>query len=283
MGESLHPRNLRHLRVSELHTRLESLPAVDLALLRALARDSRRSVRTLAARLRARQARIAREAARLEALFTVEREHRALGHTIIAGVDEAGVAPLAGPVVAAAVVLPPEARLPRLNDSKQVTAEIRAILYEEITRVAIAVSIGQASVEEIDQLNVLQATRRAHKRAIEGLPLRPHLVLIDGRFAAEAPVVQLAIIDGDATCASIAAASIVAKVTRDRLMDQLAARYPGYGFMRNKGYGTRAHLDAIRRLGITPVHRRSFFPVKGWQEKLPIGLPRRATAQGRPE
>ncbi len=262
MSESLRPRDLRLLTISELHVRLKALATVDDRLLHALARDPRQGVRLLAVRMRTRQARLTREASRLEALFAVEREHRALGYECIAGVDEAGVAPLAGPVVAAAVVFPETTRLPQLNDSKQLTPEVRAHLYEKILRVAAAVSIGQASVEEIDRLNVLQATRLAHKRAIEGLPLRPHLVLIDGRFAAEVPIVQLAIVDGDATCAAIAAASIVAKVTRDRLMAQLANQFPEYGFGRNKGYGTRAHLEAMRRFGITPVHRRSFFPVR---------------------
>ncbi len=271
MSESLRPRDLRHLTVNELRARLDSLPSIGDPVVRALAKDPRQGVRVLGARVRARQARVTHEAARLEALGGLEREHRALGYGLIAGVDEAGVAPLAGPVVAAAVILPPDVQLPQLNDSKQLTPETRERLYVAITQVATAVGIAQASVEEIDRLNILQATRLAHKRAIEGLGVRPHLVLIDGRFAADVPVVQLAIIDGDATCASIAAASIVAKVTRDHLMADLAARFPGYGFAQNKGYGTRAHIEVLRRLGLTPIHRRSFFPLKAAQEPLAIG------------
>lgn len=271
MTEFPRPRDIPHLFVAELASCLTSLQAVDAPLLRALRRDPRHGVQLLATRLRARQARFARETARVEALFAVEREHRAQGFRTIAGVDEAGVAPLAGPVVAAAVILPPQARLPHLNDSKRLAPPRRAVLYQTITHEAVAVSVGMASVEEIDRFNILQATRLAHRRAILGLPMRPDLVLIDGRYPAEVPVAQLVIVDGDATCASVAAASVVAKVTRDRLMDELAARYPQYGLARNKGYGTRAHLDAISRFGITPLHRRSFSPVAGLQETSLIG------------
>jgi ribonuclease HII len=214
-----------------------------------------------------------REAARLESLFTVEAEYRMLGYQRIAGVDEVGVAPLAGPVVAAAVMLPFPFHLPELNDSKQLTAEQREVMYDAIVHEALAISIGEASVEEIDQLNILQATRLAHKRAIEGLNQRPDLVLIDGRFAAAVPIPQLVVVDGDARCAVIAAASIVAKVTRDRLMTQLDDQYPQYGFARHKGYGTRAHVKAIRQFGITCLHRRSFARLRSVQELLAIESP----------
>lgn len=273
MSESLRPRDLRQLTVRELSERLAQLPEVEDRVLQRLAKDARSGVRRLAGRIRARQRVVAQEAARLDGLFVLEREHRALGYEHIAGVDEAGVAPLAGPVVAAAVILPPNAHLPSLNDSKQVPAEMRESLFDTITRVAVAVAVAEASVEEIDRLNILQATRLAHKRALEGLDVRPHLVLIDGLFPADVPFVQLPIIDGDATCASVAAASIVAKVTRDRLMVEFARRFPDYGFARNKGYGTRAHFDALRRFGMTVLHRRSFFPLKEQQGHLAIGSP----------
>lgn len=269
MGHPLRPRDLQDLTVRELRVRLEKRAPRDAALLRALLRDPRQGVRALGAIWRARQARIAREAARLEGLCALEAEYRRLGYALIAGVDEVGVAPLAGPVLAAAVVLPRKARIPRLDDSKRLTPDVRTMLYAEIVRVATAISIGQSSVDEIDVLNILQATRLAHKRAIEGLPDRPHLVLIDGRYAADVPITQLVVVDGDANCASIAAASIVAKVTRDRLMAELGDRYPQYGFARHKGYGTRAHYQAIRRFGLTPEHRRAF--VQAAQELLPIG------------
>ncbi len=265
--------NVRGLSIAELSVRLAALSEVDASLLRALVRDPRRGVRGLASRVQARQRRMAREAARLAALFAVERDHRAQGFTAIAGVDEVGVAPLAGPVVAAAVILPAEIHLPRLDDSKRLTPQQRATLHEQITAAAVAFHIGVAAVEEIDRLNILQATRLAHRRAILGLTVRPRLVLIDGRYPADVPVAQLVIVDGDATCASIAAASVVAKVTRDRMMVELARQYPEYGFERHKGYGTKEHLAAIRRYGITPVHRRTFVPVRASQQPLIVAGP----------
>jgi len=267
----LRPRDIRSLSVIELTVQLRTVEVVDTSLLRALSRDKRTGVRALAALHRKRLARIEREAARLDGLCTIEAEQRAEGFPAIAGVDEAGVAPLAGPVVAAAVVLPEDLRLPHLDDSKRLSPAQRDILYEEIRGRALAVGVGRAEIGEIDRLNILQATRLAHRRAILGLPLRPHLVLIDGRYAADVPLPQLVIVDGDATCASIAAASIIAKVTRDRLMVDLARQFPEYGFDVHKGYGTRAHYEAIRRFGITPAHRRSFLPASGQQQALAIG------------
>ncbi len=273
MANRLRLRVLQDLPVYQIRAELERRDRVHPIILRALQKDPRTGVRGLVMQWRARQMRRAREAARLESLFTVEAEYRTLGYQRIAGVDEVGVAPLAGPVIAAAVVLPLAFHLPELNDSKQLTAEQRETMYEVITREALAISIGEASVEEIDRLNVLQATRLAHKRAIEGLRQRPDLVLIDGRFAASVPIPQLVLVDGDARCAAIAAASIVAKVTRDRLMTKLANQYPQYGFARHKGYGTRAHVEAIRQFGITGVHRRSFARLRAVQELLAIELP----------
>lgn len=271
MATRLRPADVRALSIADLTLHLHALSAVGEPLLRALARDDRAGARAMAARYRRRASRQAAETVRLRELYRLEGDLRAQGFTMVAGVDEAGVAPLAGPVVAAAVVLPPEGRLKRLDDSKRLSPAQREILYDVILRDAAAVGVGTAAVEEIDALNILQATRLAHRRAILSLPQRPHLVLIDGRHPADVPVPQLVIVDGDATCAAVAAASIVAKVTRDRLMAALAARYPQYGFDAHKGYGTRAHAEAIRRFGITPAHRRSFLPVRGAQERLPIG------------
>lgn len=271
MASVLRRKEIRALSVAEVVLQVGALAVIDEPLLRVLARDERAGVRALAVRYRRQRARAAQEEARLDGLRTIEDEHRAAGFSIIAGVDEAGVAPLAGPVVAAAVILPSDVRLPHLNDSKQLTAEQRDVLYAEIMRTATAVSVGRGEVEEIDRINILQATRLSHRRAILGLPVRPHLVLIDGRIPADVPVPQLVIVDGDATCASIAAASIVAKVTRDRLMALLAQQYPGFGFEVHKGYSTRAHRAAIARQGIAPVHRRSFLTVRGQQQTLAIG------------
>lgn len=268
---ALRPRDIRALSVIELTLRLSTVEVFDPRLLRALSRDERAGVRALAARQRRKLDRIEQEAARLDGLRTIEAEQRAQGFLAIAGVDEVGVAPLAGPVIAAAVVLPEDLRLPHLDDSKRLTPAQRDVLYEKILPRALAVGIGRADVWEIDRFNILQATRLAHRRAILGLPLRPQLVLIDGRYAADVPLPQLVIVDGDATCASIAAASIIAKVTRDRLMVEMAREFPEYGFDVHKGYGTRAHYEAIRRFGITPAHRRSFLPARGQQQALLIG------------
>jgi ribonuclease HII len=265
--------NLRTCTVAQIHRLVGGDSPVDPHLLRALARDPRAGVRRLGQRLRARQARQARQALRWEALTAVEQQYRRLGFASIAGVDEAGVAPLAGPVVAAAVILPPGIRWPDLDDSKRLPPARRDDLYARIVATATAVAIGQATVEEIDRLNILQATRLAHRRAVEGLGVRPHLVLLDGRYPADLPVPQVALVDGDATCACIAAASVVAKVTRDRLMRELDVAYPQYGFARHKGYPTREHLEALWRWGPSPVHRRSFASAWERQQMLEAAAP----------
>ncbi len=209
-----------------------------------------------------------RERQRLESLFAVERARRAEGYVRIAGVDEAGVGPLAGPVVAAAVILPGEELLAGLNDSKTLRPEERIRLYEAILASGARVGIGLADVAEIDRVNILQATRLAWRRAVAQLAPRPDFLLIDGRYRTGLALPQTAIVDGDAQCASIAAASIVAKVTRDRVMRDLDARYPEFGFALHKGYATPAHLAAIRRYGFSPVHRRSFLPMRLFQQEL---------------
>lgn len=179
----------------------------------------------------------------------------------VAGVDEVGRGPLAGPVVAAAVILDPLCPLPGLRDSKTLSALQRERLAGEIRAGALALSIGMAAVEEVDALNVLQATLLAMQRAVGGLVLTPELVLVDGNQVPALSCPARAVIRGDASVPSIAAASIVAKVTRDALMCELDRACPGYGFARHKGYPTAAHLEALRRLGVSAVHRRSFGPV----------------------
>jgi len=181
----------------------------------------------------------------------------------VAGIDEAGRGPWAGPVVAAAVILNP-GKIPRgLNDSKQLTADMREALYDKIVTSALAVKAVSVEVDEIDQLNIYWATMAAMRRAVEGLAIAPVHALIDGnRSPKEMPCSVQTIVDGDALSQSIAAASIIAKVTRDRLMCALAERYADYGFERHKGYGTRVHADALVRLGPCPEHRRSFEPVR---------------------
>lgn len=179
----------------------------------------------------------------------------------IAGVDEAGRGPLAGPVVAAAVILDPEQPIAGLADSKQLSARKREQLFDLIRARALAYSVASASVEEIDRLNILQATLLAMRRAVDGLRLRPAKVLVDGNRLPSLDVAGEAIVGGDRTVAAISAASILAKVTRDRRMAELALAFPQYGFARHKGYGTADHLAALQSWGPTPEHRRSFAPV----------------------
>ncbi len=182
--------------------------------------------------------------------------------SLIAGVDEAGRGPLAGPVVAAAVILPAHYTLPGLTDSKKLSAKRRTTLATAITQQALAYAIAQASVAEIDQLNILQATLLAMQRAVNALALVPDVVWVDGNRCPELAIPVQAIIRGDQTVPAISAASILAKVSRDALMDALDVQYPGYGLAQHKGYGTQAHREALTRLGPSPCHRRSFAPVQ---------------------
>jgi ribonuclease HII len=181
---------------------------------------------------------------------------------LVAGVDEAGRGPLAGPVVAAAVILDDLKRIRGLNDSKLLTPAVRERLYDEIRAKALCCSVAEASVEEIDRLNILQATLLAMRRAIDGLRLKPIKVLIDGNQLPVVTMLAEAIVDGDAKVKSISAASILAKVHRDRLCLQLDALHPHYGFAAHKGYATPEHLAALREHGACPLHRRSFAPVR---------------------
>ncbi|OGT99431.1 MAG: ribonuclease HII [Geobacteraceae bacterium GWC2_48_7] len=195
-------------------------------------------------------------------MLAFERRARLRGHMLIAGIDEAGRGPLAGPVVAAAVILPPELYLEGVNDSKKLSPQKRECLYDVIMNQAISVGIGIGTPELIDQINILQATRYAMCQAVEQLIPAPDYLLIDGitQIAVSRP--QKTIIKGDSLSLSIAAASIIAKVTRDRMMTELDSIHPGYGFAAHKGYGCSSHMDAIRRLGPTAVHRFTFGGVK---------------------
>ncbi len=182
---------------------------------------------------------------------------------LVCGVDEVGRGPLAGPVVTAAVILDPARPIEGLDDSKKLTEKRREALFEQIRERALAWALGRAEVEEIDAINILQASLLAMRRAVEGLARVPDHVLIDGNRVPEGlPCPATAIVGGDGSEPAIAAASILAKVTRDREMVALDARYPGYGLAGHKGYPTRKHLDALCELGVTPIHRRSFGPVR---------------------
>ena len=191
-------------------------------------------------------------------MWEIEDSFYADGITIICGVDEAGRGPLAGPVCAAAVILPANLEIPGLTDSKKLTDKKRRELYPVIKEQAIAYGIGFASEQEIDDINILQATFLAMKRALEQLNISPELALVDGNRETDFGVPVKTVVKGDSLSANIAAASVLAKVTRDDLMLELAQQYPQYGFAKNKGYGTAQHIAALREYGPCPAHRRSF-------------------------
>ena len=200
--------------------------------------------------------------------WTLELAARDTGALRIAGVDEVGRGPVFGPVVAAAVILPRDCAIDGLNDSKKLTEKTRLALDTEIRASAVAWAIASVDVETIDRINIRQASLLAMHRAVEQLALSPDYLLIDGVDTIEWPCRQQSVIHGDGASVSIAAASILAKVYRDRLIVELDQQYPGYGLARHKGYGTAAHLAALKRLGPTPLHRRSFNPIA--QTRLPF-------------
>jgi ribonuclease HII len=194
-------------------------------------------------------------------LEAFEEKIRSQGFRIIAGLDEAGRGPLAGPVVAAAVVFAPSKKLAGIDDSKKLSPEQRENLFPLILQQAVAVGVGRVEAQEIDRMNILRASLKAMEQAVQNLSLSPDFLLIDGIHTLSLPLAQRAIPKGDQRCQSIAAASIVAKVTRDRLMLAYHEAYPQYNFARHKGYGTKEHLQAIRQYGYCPLHRQSFRPI----------------------
>jgi ribonuclease HII len=230
-------------------------------LCRQLRDDPRRGAQQLVEILQRRLEKRRQEHGRLEKLFAFRQELFASGLRRVAGIDEVGVGPLAGPVVAAAVILPERVDLPGLDDSKKLSRAAREHLDEAIRSQAEAIGIGQADAAEIDRINILQATLQAMRRAVLALGSTPDHLLVDARTIPDVAVGQTALVGGDARDGSIAAASIVAKVYRDSLMRGFDADHPGYGFTRHVGYGTAEHMAALRRLGASPIHRRSFAPV----------------------
>ena len=201
----------------------------------------------------------------MEDLWMIERECAAEGYACICGVDEAGRGPLAGPVCAAAVILPEGLEIPGLNDSKKLTDKRRRELYDVIIEKAVAYGIAFADEKEIDEINILQATYNAMERAMQQLKVKPDLALIDGNRARDFGLPVKTVVKGDSRSANIAAASILAKVTRDRLMEDLAETYPQYGFEVHKGYGTKRHYAALTEFGTSPIHRQTF--LKKFYEK----------------
>lgn len=190
--------------------------------------------------------------------YSIENEYREKGFNIICGVDEAGRGPLAGPVYAAAVILSPDCVIEGLNDSKKLTEKKREALFDEIKEKALAYGIASADEKEIDEINILNATFLAMKRAIASLSVRPDLALIDGNQKPHTDIEEVTVIKGDAKSMSIAAASVLAKVSRDRFMLEMAEKYPQYEFARHKGYGTKLHYEKIAQYGVCDIHRRTF-------------------------
>lgn len=237
----------------------ETIAPESIAMLRA---DARPAV----ARLIKRWEKTQQELDRVRALYFYEDLYYKTGAERIAGVDEAGRGPLAGPVSVAAVILPPHFYLAKINDSKKLSAKVREALYETITAQAIAVAHVFIEPETIDRINIYQATVQGMYQALQSLRPAPEAALIDAVPLERLTIPSQSLIKGDALSASIAAASVIAKVKRDRLMDEWELRYPGYGFAQHKGYGTAQHLEAIRRLGPCPIHRKSFEPIKSWRK-----------------
>jgi ribonuclease HII len=249
--------------LSELHACAATAddPAALRRLRRRLRDDPRRGAHDLALVLERRLRAIRAEERRIEKLFAYRRELFERGLRRVAGIDEVGVGPLAGPVVAAAVILPETVDLPKLNDSKKLSRATREALDTAIREQAEAVGIGECDPGEIDRINILQATLQAMRRAVAALGSLPEHLLVDARTIPDVRVGQTPLVGGDGRDGSIAAASIVAKVHRDALMRRYEQEHPGYGFTRHMGYGTAEHLAALRRLGPSPIHRRSFRPV----------------------
>ena len=262
---------LRQVPVPDLHRLfLEEERELPSGGLRALKDDPRAGARAIAERIEKRNHRAQAEGRRLTRLCAFEQVLWDQGVLHVAGVDEVGMAPLAGPVIAAAVVFPPGTRICGINDSKQLTPEERCELEPEIRASAVAVGIGRAEVHEIDSINIYRAGLLALRRAVEALDPQPQHVLVDARKLDGIRVPQQPIIKGDAKSISIGAASIVAKVHRDRLMAHHEVEYPGYGFASHKGYPTAEHLEALERLGACPLHRRSFAPVAKKLGLIPV-------------
>ncbi|MGX6961381.1 ribonuclease HII [Vagococcus xieshaowenii] len=224
--------------------------------------DERKGVQTLLAQYDRRIEKEKKAQELFEYMQTYEREARHHQYQLIAGIDEVGRGPLAGPVVAAAVILPEEVDLVGINDSKQLSHAKREILLDKIKAQALAIGIGIVSPEEIDRINIYEATKVAMIKAIQQLKPTPDYLLLDAMKLPTIALPQESIIKGDTKSISIAAASIVAKETRDQLMSKYDQQYPGYGFADNAGYGTAKHLEGLNTLGITPIHRRTFAPIK---------------------
>ena len=251
--------------IKEIKEQLEDIQQLNDPLFAELEKDDRSGVIQAIAKRKREIQKCLDEDERLEGMLAYEKECYARGMELIAGVDEVGRGPLAGPVVAAAVILPKGSKIPGLNDSKKIPKSKHKEIYEAVLQEAIAIGIGVKDNQVIDQVNIYEATKLAMMEAIGQLDPQPQHLLIDA-MKLDLAISQTFIIKGDANSLSIAAASIVAKVTRDQMMEDLDQLYPGYNFAQNAGYGTANHLAGLDQLGVTPIHRRSFEPIKSMCE-----------------
>lgn len=251
--------------IKEVKERLAMIDELDHPLFEELILDGRAGVQAAISKRKRELQKQVDEDLRLEKMLAYEKELYAQGMDLIAGVDEVGRGPLAGPVVAAAVILPKGCKISGLNDSKKIPKSKHKEIYEAVLQNAIAIGIGVKDNQVIDQVNIYEATKLAMMEAIGQLDPQPQHLLIDA-MKLDLPISQTSIIKGDANSLSIAAASIVAKVTRDQMMEEFDREFPGYDFAQNAGYGTAKHLVGLEQLGVTPIHRRSFEPVKSMCE-----------------
>lgn len=252
---------LKKLTVKEIEEKLNIIEEPEDSFLQEMKDDERKSVQKLISKWLRRYQQKKQAEEKYYEMNRYEQRLRNQGYTLIAGIDEVGRGPLAGPVVAASVILPNEFKLFGIDDSKKLTFRQREEFYRIIMEQAVGIGIGIISNEEIDNLNIYEATKRAMLSAVGQLPITPDFLLVDA-VKLDTPFPSEAIIKGDAKSISIAAASIIAKVTRDRLMIELDKEFPQYQFAKNMGYGTKGHLSAIEEYGITPYHRKSFAPIK---------------------
>ena len=247
--------------IKEVKERLATIDRLDHPLFEELIADGRAGVQVAISKRKRELQKQVEEDLRLEKMLAYEKELYAQGIQLIAGVDEVGRGPLAGPVVAAAVILPENCKIPGLNDSKKIPKSKHQAIYQAVLDQALSVGIGVKDNQVIDQVNIYEATKLAMLEAIQELDQQPQHLLIDA-MKLDLPISQTSIIKGDANSLSIAAASIVAKVTRDQMMAAYDQEYPGYDFGQNAGYGTSKHLEGLEKYGVTPIHRRSFEPIK---------------------
>lgn len=247
--------------IKEIKECLSTIDELDHPLFEELILDGRAGVQAAISKRKRELQKQVDEDLRLEKMLAYEKELYAQGIHLIAGVDEVGRGPLAGPVVAAAVILPENCKIPGLNDSKKIPKSKHQAIYQAVLDQALSVGIGVKDNQVIDQVNIYEATKLAMLEAIQELDQQPQHLLIDA-MKLDLPISQTSIIKGDANSLSIAAASVVAKVTRDQMMAAYDQEYPGYDFGQNAGYGTSKHLEGLEKYGVTPIHRRSFEPIK---------------------